>query len=373
MGDFTRRGFIAGSMAGGAALLLPAAAFAQADTDRRLLFILQRGAADGIGMLAPLGDPDYLPLRRGIAEEGGHAVDPFFSLHPALTGVARLAAAGEVRFHPAVATGYRDRSHFDAQNMLEGGGARPFGRQDGWVNRLLTLLPEAERSALAIAEAVPLALRGSVPATSYAPSRLPAASDDLMMRVSAMYESDAQLHGLWQMATQTRMQAGDLGGNAGRNGARLGQLVATLMGGADGARVAMVETGGWDTHSGQRGRLAAQLRGIDALIDAVRTGLGPAWQRTLVIVATEFGRTAAVNGTGGTDHGTASLAMLLGGGLGRDAAIAGDWPGLSRARLYEGRDLAPTASLERTIAGAVARHYDLDPARVQNTLYPALA
>jgi uncharacterized protein (DUF1501 family) len=368
-----RRHLLLGAAGAAGLTLLPHAAFAQAATDRRLLFIIQRGAADGLAMLAPVGDPAYAGLRRDLAETGGTAIGGFFALHPALAAVARMHAAGQARFFPAVASVYRDRSHFDGQNVLEGGGSRPYGRQDGWLGRLSSMLPAPDRSAIALAEAVPLALRGAAGVTSYAPSRLPAASDDLLNRVSALYASDPQLHPLWENALRTRMIAGDVGGNGGRNGAELGQLAASLMTAADGARIAMIETGGWDTHSGQRGRLAGQLRGLDALIDAVRTGLGPAWERTLIIVATEFGRTAAVNGTGGTDHGTASLAMALGGGLSRGPVIGGDWPGLAQARLYEGRDLAPAQSLETVIAGLVAEHYALDPARVQRTLYPELA
>jgi uncharacterized protein (DUF1501 family) len=323
-------------------------------------------------MLAPVGDPAFANLRRDLIEEGGVGIDSHFRLHPALTQIAQMHSSGQARFYPAVASNYRERSHFDGQNVLEGGGNRPYGRQDGWLGRLTGLLPAPERSAIALAEAVPLALRGSDSVTSYTPSRLPAASDDLIQRVSAMYAADQQLHGLWENALRTRAIAGDIGGEGGRNGAQLGQMAASLLTPADGARVAMIETGGWDTHSAQRGRLGAQLRGLDALIGALRTGLGPAWNRTMILVATEFGRTAALNGTGGTDHGTASLAMVLGGGLGRGPAIIGDWPGLAQPRLFEGRDLAPTASLEQVIADALAGHYGLEAARVRRTLYPDL-
>lgn len=368
----SRRHLLAGlSLAAGAALA-PGLALAQHAGTRRFLFIIQRGAADGLAILQPTGDPGFAGLRRDQVEAGGARIGSFFTLHPALTAVAALQAAGQARFYPAVGSVYGDRSHFDGQNVLEGGGARPYGRQDGWMNRLIALLPDADRAALAIAEAVPLALRGSANVTSYAPSRLPAASDDLLMRVGALYAGDAQLHALWENAQRTRAIAGDLGGNNGRNGAELGTLAATLMRPADGARIAMVETGGWDTHSNQRGRLAAQLRGLDALVDAFRTGVGADWASTLVIIATEFGRTAALNGTGGTDHGTGSLMIALGGGLPSGSPIVGDWPGLTSGQLHEGRDLRAAASLERSIADALAAHYALEPAHVRRTLYPDL-
>jgi uncharacterized protein (DUF1501 family) len=139
--------------------------------------------------------------------------------------------------------------------------------------------------------------------------------------------------------------------------------------GGDGARIAMIETKGWDTHSGQRGRLNAQLRSLDQTLAAMQTGLGAEWANTLVIVATEFGRTARPNGTGGTDHGQASAAMLLGGAV-RGGTVLADWPGLSDGALYEGRDLKPTTDLDALIAGAVSQHYALEPARVMATLFP---
>lgn len=368
----SRRSVILSGISVAAAGALPRLAYAAAGTPKRLVFVIQRGAADGLATVAPTGDPAFAVARRALADEtaGGAKLDAMFTLHPALAQTAGLYADKQAHFAHAVATAYRDRSHFDGQNMLEGGGSRPYGRDDGWVGRLLTLLPAPERDAIAIAPAVPLALRGPVQVGTYAPSRLPQADADLIARLTALYADDPLLHPLWESAVKTQDLASDIGGNNGRNGADLGKLAASLMLPADGARVMMVETGGWDTHSGQRGRLAAQLRGLDQLIGALQTGLGPAWGDTLVIVATEFGRTVEVNGTGGTDHGTASTAMLLGGGLEAGGKVSADWPGLAAAARHEGRDLKPTRSLESVIAGAVAHHYALDPKRVTATLYP---
>jgi uncharacterized protein (DUF1501 family) len=184
-----------------------------------------------------------------------------------------------------------------------------------------------------------------------------------------MYDPDAQLHALWSEAVATRMTAGNVDAT-GQNGAAIGSIAAKLLGGDSGARIAMIETNGWDTHSGQRGRLAAQLKNLDAIAGALKAGLGTDWADTLVIVATEFGRTVRPNGTAGTDHGEASVAMLLGGAVAGGRVIA-DWPGLSTAALYEGRDLKPTSTLDSLIAGALAQHYSLDPRRTMTTLFPA--
>jgi uncharacterized protein (DUF1501 family) len=186
-----------------------------------------------------------------------------------------------------------------------------------------------------------------------------------------MYQGDAQLHAIWEQATATRMLTSDIAADNGRNAAATGALAAKLLAPDNGARIAMIETGGWDTHAQQRGRLGAQLKGLDAMVGALRQGLGPLWADTLVLVATEFGRTVKVNGTQGTDHGTGSMAMLMGGAV-NGGRIVADWPGLADAALYEGRDLRPTTALDTLIHSAVASHFDLSPARTAQALFPAM-
>jgi uncharacterized protein (DUF1501 family) len=367
----SRRHFTGASAALAASLGLPRMAFAKAATAKRFVFIIQRGAADGLAIVAPTGDPAFAGVRGAFAEDlaGGAKLGSFFTLHPALAETAKLYAAKQALFVHAVASPYRDRSHFDGQNVLETGGSAAYRLKDGWMNRLLGLLPKDEASALALSSTVPMALRGTHEVSSYAPSALPNASDDLLMRVAKLYETDQQLHGLWSAAMETRMTAGDLSGGGGQNGAATGALAAKLLAGDGGAWIAMIETGGWDTHSGQRGRLSAQLRGLDQMVAALKTGLGADWASTLVIVATEFGRTVAPNGTGGTDHGQASAAMLLGGAV-AGGSVYSDWPGLSQGALYEGRDLKPTTDLDALIASALAQHYGLDAQRAMTTLFP---
>jgi uncharacterized protein (DUF1501 family) len=366
--ELNRRSILTRGMLGAGVAALPGLAFAAAPGEKRLVFIIQRGAADGLNIVMPTGDPAFAPARGTLALPGGVKLDSLFTLHPALVETARMYGDGQALFAHAVASRYRDRSHFDGQNVLETGGTQPYQLRDGWLNRLLALLPKAQAEAIAIAATIPAALRGRIEVASYAPSALPQASDDLLARVSSLYDGDAQLHGLWAQAMATRVLTGDLTNSGGKDAAATGALAARLLNGA-GARVAMIETGGWDTHAGQAGRLGAQLKGLDAMLAALKTGLGPQWANTLVIVATEFGRTVAVNGTGGTDHGTGAAAMLLGGNVAGGKVIA-DWPGLAPAQLYEGRDLRPTLSLDTLIAAAISQHYGLDPARVRAALFP---
>lgn len=366
---FSRRKFLSVAAAGaGAILVSPQIAFASVATERRFIFVIQRGAADGLSIVMPYAEPTYASLRGALAIDTGNVtkLDGTFALHPALVQTAAMYANRQALFVHAVASPYRDRSHFDGQNVLETGGTAPYQMKDGWLNRLVASLPATRENAIAFAPTVPMALRGKAAVTSYAPSGLPPAPDDLLMRVSQLYDQDAQLRPLWESAMTARGLAGEAG--ARQDPASLGKLAAGFLSRDDGPRIAMIETGGWDTHTAQNARLANQLKALDTMLAALRDGMGPAWNKTTVLVATEFGRTVAVNGTGGTDHGTGSVAMVLGGSVAGGRVLA-DWPGLKPSDLYEARDLKPTMSLDALIAGAASESLGLDPQRTANTLF----
>jgi uncharacterized protein (DUF1501 family) len=366
---YSRRQFLQVAAAGaGAILVSPHIAFARVVTDRRFVFVIQRGAADGLNIVVPYAEPAYATLRGALAIDASNArrLDGTFALHPALVQIGAMYADRQALFVHAVASPYRDRSHFDGQNVLETGGASPYQAKDGWLNRLVAQLPAARESAIAFAPTVPMALRGKAEVTSYAPSALPQAPDDLLMRVSQLYDQDAQLRPLWESAMTARGLAGDAG--ARQDPASLGKLAASFLSQDDGPRIAMIETGGWDTHTAQNARLANQLKALDTMLAALRDNMGPAWRKTTVLVATEFGRTAAANGTGGTDHGTGSVAMVLGGTVTGGRVIA-DWPGLAPRDLYEARDLKPTTSLDSLIAGVASEGLGLDPQRTTRALF----
>ena len=370
-----RRIFMASGLGGVAITALPNLAHAAPAIEKKFVFIIQRGAADGLATVAPVGDPDFIRARGDEAADAltGVKLDSMFALHPAMAESAKMFAARQASFAHAMASSYRDRSHFDAQNMLESGAGRPYGRDTGWLGRLLTMLPKKDAKGMAVAPAVPLALRGPVPANTYAPSRLPDANSDLMQRLTNLYAEDQQLAQLWSGAQAAEAMAGMPADQALRGGAALGQMAAGLMKGPNGARILMLETNGWDTHFQQKGRLNGGLKQLDALVASLRDSLGPEWDNTMVMVATEFGRTVAFNGTGGTDHGTASAAMLFGGNLANGGKIAADWPGLKTADLYEGRDLKPTLHFEQFAGDAVAGHFGLDPAKTRKTLFPVFS
>ena len=355
-------------------LLAPRATLAAAGTDKRFVFVLLRGAADGLDTLIPYADPGYERLRGGVAVESATALrlDGSFALHPSLTETARLYGAGEALFVHAVASPYRDRSHFDGQNVLETGGATPYGLKDGWLNRLVAQVSlRPGREAIAFTPTMPMALRGKAEVASYVPLAEKAVDEGMMAQVARLYEHDRQLHPLWASAMETREMAMH-GGNAEQriqNAAGVGKVAASFLSRVDGPQVAMIEMGGWDTHYGQKDRLARQLKALDALVASLQNGMAATWSNTVVLVATEFGRTAAANGSGGTDHGTASAAMLLGGAV-RGGRILTDWPGLDPAQLYEGRDVKPTADLNTLIASAAGECFGIEPQKLARNLFP---
>ena len=366
-----RRTMLAGSAALTAAVLGPKMAFARAEGDKRLLLLVMRGATDGLALAAPLADPAFRAARSKWINTYADSpkLDGTFSLHPALAETARLYGAGDALFVHAVATGYRERSHFDAQNLLETGGNKPFERRDGFLNRFLGLLEGSQSPAIALASALPLALRGSNPASTYAPTTLPKASEALLERLPDLYAGDPQLAGLWQQAQQTEAIADISDMNSLKRAQDAGTLAARMLSDPKGARVVMLDLPGWDTHANQLVMLQRRFSQFDGLMAAFRKDIGSVWDNTLVLVVTEFGRTVAINGTNGTDHGTGSAAMLMGGAV-RGGRVLADWPGLAAGQLYEGRDLKPTTSLEALTSGALAGHFGLDAEKVMRTLYP---
>ncbi len=367
----TRRSLLGKAALTGALALTPRIAFAAAPGDKRFVFIILRGAMDGLSVVMPVGDSAYTGQRGALSEPPGGAatkLDAMFALHPAMVETASLYAKGEAAFVHAIASPYRERSHFDAQNVLETGGTAAYALKDGWLNRLVATIPGQRDAAIALAATVPMVLRGAAAVTSYAPSGLPQAGDDLLQRVADLYQADPLLHPLWSEAMDARTLAGGAAGGKASPEA-LGKLAATFLAKPTGPRIAVIEVLGWDTHAQQAGRLNNQLKQLDATIAALRDGMGPDWRHTVVLAATEFGRTVAVNGTGGTDHGTGGVAILAGGGVQGGRVIA-DWPGLKASALYQNRDLQPTTDLRSLLLGVSAAQFGVDPARLSHALFP---
>src|SRR5438067_4725839 len=382
----SRRGLLLGGAAFAAWVYLPKCARAADGRDPRLIVVILRGALDGLSTVAPVGDPDYAGLHGSIAltADGAHPaimLDSFFALHPAMPEFARMYRDKKAAVIHAVATSYRDRSHFDGQDVLESGFAGPGRVQSGWLNRALETLPKGERvmSGLAVGPTTPLVLRGAAPTVGWAPVALPQADDDTAMRLVELYrQRDPALASALSQGLQLdkTAQSDDMKPKPGTNGAGAMKLVARgaakLMSADDGPRIAALAFDGWDTHAnegGATGRLAQLLGGLDGALAEFESGLGPRWRDTVIVVATEFGRTARINGTQGTDHGTGTIALLAGGAV-KGGRVIADWPSLKPASLYEGRDLAPTTDLRAVIKGVLRDHLGVAERALAETVFP---
>jgi uncharacterized protein (DUF1501 family) len=367
--------------------------------DPRMLVIVLRGALDGLGAVAPVGDPDWIGLRgdRALVLDGktpALPLDSFFALNPAMPNLHRLYKAQQATIVHATATPYRERSHFDGQDVLESGIARPGAVATGWLNRALAELASEGQvdlrgsRALGVGAVTPLVVRGKAPVMSWVPQQLLPASDDTQARLLDLYQhTDPKL--AVALEARTRLAALALGGVDGSrpDGASLpppgiarvrayfaeaAGAAARLLAKPDGPRVGAVGFVGWDTHINEgaaSGQLANLLGALDGALAAIETNMGETWRETVVAVITEFGRTAHINGTDGTDHGTGTVAFLAGGAL-RGGRVIADWPGLKTTQLYEARDLKPTTDLRAVLKGLLRDHLRVEERALASTVFP---
>jgi uncharacterized protein (DUF1501 family) len=352
-------------------------ALAAAPTEKRFVVVILRGAMDGLSVVVPYGDPalrdlrgELVPAQPGQAN-GMFDLGGFYGLHPTLANMYDMYRAGELLPVHAAAGPYRSRSHFEAQDYLESGADHRL--TSGWLNRAVATLPQASTSptglALAMGVTVPLMLRGSAKVGNWAPHGFGTPAPELYARIAELNRDDrltgpAITEGLQARGFAKAVMTEDTPGAAPAPRERyafsaLAEAAGRLLAAPDGPRIAAMEVNGWDTHVAQMPRLEQPLRELDAGLHAMRTAMaGPAWQQTVVLIVTEFGRTARVNGDKGTDHGTATVAFVTGGAV-AGGRVRADWPGLGAGRLFENRDLAPTVDVRSVAKGLLAGHLGL--------------
>jgi uncharacterized protein (DUF1501 family) len=347
---------LAGCAVSIATVVSPARAATQESQGRKLVVVILRGGMDGLAALPKIDDPDIRGHRAALIDANAKPLGDGFALHSAMPTLASLYASKEVAFIPAIAGPYRERSHFEAQDLLECGGVKSVS-DDGWLNRALQKAPAAY-SAVSIGPTQPLILRGaSTHTSSWSPAVLPEASDDTLNRLMELYEGDPVLKtslsaALGADAIAGGMDRGGMGGGRGGPGQYLPQLTAAakFLSQPDGPEIAVVSLEGWDTHTGQNPALQQRFQALDNGFKALKDTLGETWKKTAVVAISEFGRTVKVNGGGGSDHGTGGLAILAGGAI-KGGRMLGDWPTLKTAAMFENRDLMPTVDVRSVFKG----------------------
>jgi uncharacterized protein (DUF1501 family) len=365
-------------------------AFAATPDDRRLVVVILRGALDGLAAVPPHGDKDYASVRGALALETSgtgalHNLDGFFGLNPALTNMKGLYDARQLIVFHNICSPYRDRSHFDGQNVLEAGGTSPHLLQDGWLNRALAPMGLRDGGAIAIAQTPPLMLSGKMQTGSWMPPVLPQPDELFLNQVRALYANDAVLKAsltsalALQTSAQNAMDDPSSKNMQPGKGGAYGDLTALFQGAghllaaANGPRVATLEASGWDTHVAEGaadGQLARRLGALDAAIDVMHTAMGPeVWNKTAVVMATEFGRTVHPNGSGGTDHGTGGAAFLFGGAV-AGGAVRAEWVGLGASALTDGRDQPARTDLRALFKGLLADQMGVARTGLESTIFP---
>lgn len=351
-----RRQFVHG--AGGALLALNGVTFASAKrSTKKVVWLVLRGALDSLHTVIPYSDRHLLDYRASLVEpiqDEMLPIDEGFYLNPSLTFLHQLYRRGQLAPVVAVSTPYRARSHFDGQDLLEGGKHR-IEQDSGWLARAID---QHNRSAIAIDRSIPIVLRGSKLADSWYPSRLQSPEDELYARLANVYEGNEyfenQLIGV--------MDSDDLIKSSRASGRpafeQLAVSGAEMLRNPKGPDAVTLELGGWDTHDKLVTRMRRRLRVLDGGIKALHNSLGDMWDDTLLVIATEFGRTVRVNGTKGTDHGTGTTLILAGGSV-NGGQVLGDWPGLRPSDLFDNRDLRPTSNVFDWLATALAQHWQI--------------
>lgn len=384
----SRRLFLASAGAFVAWSQMPRFAFAGNGRDPRLVVVILRGALDGLAAVPPIGDPDYAALRTDLAiglpgNGGALPLDGFFGLNEGMPLLHRHYQAKDAAIVHAVATPYRDRSHFDGQDVLENGTPSPQGVSTGWLNRAVDVLPVGDAvkpvHGLAVSPTVPLILRGKAPVFTWMPSGLADAGSDTLSRLLDLYtHRDPELAQVLASGRDVdKMAMGAArdaikGGDATANFRRVAAGAARLLAEEDGPRVAALSFDGLDTHASEgadNGRLSRLLAALDGALDSLAQDLAPVWKDTAIVVVTEFGRTAHENGTLGTDHGTGTTAFLLGGAI-KGGRVIADWPGLKPDQLYQARDLAPTTDLRGVLKGVLRDHLGLSESALAAQVFP---
>jgi len=360
---------------------------------KRLVVVFLRGAADGLNVVVPYSDSSYYVSRPTIAvprpnESGGALrLDGHFGLHPALTSVMPLWEKGTLAFVHASGSPDPSRSHFDAQDFMETATPGLAKTPDGWLNRLLGVLPATRSSseALSVGPTLPRILSGPIPAANLPLGKAgtrptPLDRPEIQAAFDRLYTGNDPLSVAYREGEASRkkllaelteeMQMADQGAPSPVGFADEAKNLGRLMARDPGLKVAFIALGGWDTHINQgsvQGQLPNRLNALGESLSTFVQALGSAYSDTVILVMSEFGRTVHENGNTGTDHGHGNVMWVMGGNV-RGGKVYGQWPGLSGNELYEGRDLAVTTDFREVISVVLESQFGLTSSQLNKVI-----
>ena len=356
--NLTRREFLKAS---GASLFLaglPLPGFTKDKPPGTISVILLEGGMDGLTAVPPFGDSNLLKMRKGLTPENYLKLNSFFGLHPSFKYFAGLMAKNNASIIHATNFPYTKRSHFEGQNLMQGGGLNPFSETSGWLGRALDLARTPGRS---MSLDMPLVLRGMSDNDNFYPANIRSSSNlmtQLIDSISMSYGKEGSE--IFKKVSKKSTQKDSI---VPRNPASLAKFAGKAMAQEGGPLSSVIKVDQFDTHASQgsdeHGRHGKQLTLIDDIIAGYKEGLGDAWDRSIILTLTEFGRTVFENGTRGTDHGYGSVGLLAGGAITKSRVIS-DWPGLSKKEQFEQRDLMSTIDYRSVCAACIENALGLD-------------
>ena len=370
--SFLQRGLVGASLSVAG---LPEAPAAESKNPVRILIVLLRGGMDGLTAVPPIQDPLLSRLRPTINVKSAFDLGNGFGLHPKLTCLKSLWQEQQLNIVHSTGFAYTGRSHFEGQDVMQSGVMKPYTSPSGWMGRALEVSGQSHGVAISIP--LPLILKGRASSTTQFPNWMPAADQNLLSQVKALWREDPDLRMLGQSLDQ--MGEAQMSSDAKKvtrdnfeemsSPAALAKVAAERLRAPGGPRVAVIDMGsGFDTHGLQgadEGMHATRLSSLDQIVQSFKEGMGEEWNHSLVLTVTEFGRTVSENGTGGTDHGVGSCCFIAG-GLIRGASVLADWRGLESSQLFEGRDLPPTIDTNAVFAQVIERAFHLSPDQIQS-------
>ena len=360
-----RRQFLMGASASVFFTGLPVHGFTQDLPPGNIIAIFLEGGMDGLACVPPIGDPSFEKRRSKILSSNNIEITDFFALHPSMRNFGNMLRQNDAAIVHATSIPYIKRSHFEGQNVAQTGMDTPYASKSGWLGRAAEMAGLAGR---ALSLDTPLLIRGTKEIDNFFPAHLDlsvAPSKSLLSILSDAHDGE------FQQSFEKLMVSGSSSrfGSARRGAIELAQHIGEAMQDEEGPRIAVIRVDDFDTHAGQ-GTLTRQLRAVDDIFGSLKKSLGSAWDRSIVLTITEFGRTVSQNGSAGTDHGYGTAGLLAGGLLPRSSVLA-NWPGLNHKNLFEKRDLYATLDYRSVCAACIEAAFGLPHDQIASEIFEA--